>query len=42
MNATEDAVNRGTFGIPTFFVGSEMYFGKNTLGDVEAEILRTK
>jgi 2-hydroxychromene-2-carboxylate isomerase len=42
MNATEDAVNRGTFGIPTFFVGDEMFFGKNTLGDVEAEIVRAK
>jgi 2-hydroxychromene-2-carboxylate isomerase len=42
MNATEDAVNRGTFGIPTFFVGKEIFFGKNTLGDVEAEILKAK
>jgi 2-hydroxychromene-2-carboxylate isomerase len=42
MNATEDAVNRGAFGIPTFFVGEEIFFGKNTLGEVEAEIVRTK
>ncbi len=42
LNATEDAVNRGAFGIPTFFVGTEMYFGKNTLPEVEAEIARTK
>lgn len=33
--ATEDAAKRGAFGSPTFFVGGEMYFGKNTLGEVE-------
>ncbi len=32
---TEAAVGRGVFGIPTFFVGDEMYFGKNTLSHVE-------
>ncbi|HEY1632081.1 MAG TPA: 2-hydroxychromene-2-carboxylate isomerase [Rhizomicrobium sp.] len=42
MNATEDAVSRGTFGIPTFFVGGEIFFGKNTLPEVEAEIFKTK
>jgi 2-hydroxychromene-2-carboxylate isomerase len=42
MNNTEDAVARGAFGSPTFFVGQEIYFGKNTLGEVEAEIARTK
>ncbi|MDF1680174.1 2-hydroxychromene-2-carboxylate isomerase [Ponticaulis sp.] len=35
---TEAAVSRGVFGIPTFFVGDEMYFGKNTLGEVEAAL----
>jgi 2-hydroxychromene-2-carboxylate isomerase len=40
MNNTEDAVARGAFGSPTFFVGTEIYFGKNTLGEVEAEIRR--
>lgn len=39
---TEDAVMRGAFGIPTFFVGSEIFFGKDRLGDVEEEILRQK
>ncbi|HEY2068590.1 MAG TPA: 2-hydroxychromene-2-carboxylate isomerase [Rhizomicrobium sp.] len=42
MNNTDAAVARGTFGIPTFFVGSEIYFGKNTLVEVEAEIVRAK
>jgi 2-hydroxychromene-2-carboxylate isomerase len=32
---TEDAVARGAFGSPTFFVGSEMFFGKEQLRDVE-------
>jgi 2-hydroxychromene-2-carboxylate isomerase len=37
---TEDAAKRGAFGSPTFFVGDEMYFGKNTLGEVEAALAR--
>jgi 2-hydroxychromene-2-carboxylate isomerase len=37
---TEKAVQRGAFGIPTFFVGTEMFFGKDRLGQVEAEIRR--
>ncbi len=28
---TEDAVARGAFGAPTFFVGDEMYFGEDRL-----------
>ena len=32
---TEKAVKRGTFGIPTFFVGDDIYFGKDTLWQVE-------
>jgi 2-hydroxychromene-2-carboxylate isomerase len=32
---TTDAVNRGAFGSPTFFVGREMFFGKDQLRDVE-------
>jgi 2-hydroxychromene-2-carboxylate isomerase len=36
---TEKAVDRGAFGSPTFFVGDQMFFGKDRLGDVEAEIL---
>jgi 2-hydroxychromene-2-carboxylate isomerase len=37
---TEDAVARGVFGIPTFFVGREMFFGKDRMGRVEEEIIR--
>lgn len=32
---TQDAVDRGTFGIPTFFVGQEMFFGKERLAQIE-------
>jgi 2-hydroxychromene-2-carboxylate isomerase len=32
---TQDAVDRGAFGSPTFFVGKEMFFGKEQLRDVE-------
>ena len=32
---TEAAVERGVFGIPTFFVGDEMFFGKDKLWEVE-------
>lgn len=37
---TEAAVARGVFGIPTFFVGAEMFFGKERLGQVEDELGR--
>jgi len=37
---TEAAVERGVFGIPTFFVGDEMFFGKDRLGQVEEEAAR--
>jgi 2-hydroxychromene-2-carboxylate isomerase len=32
---TNAAVSRGVFGIPTFFVGNEMFFGKDRLHQVE-------
>ncbi len=35
MAGTEAAAARGAFGIPTFFVGQEMFFGKDRLGQVE-------
>ena len=37
---TERAVARGVFGLPAFFVGDELYFGKDRLRDVEDEIVR--
>lgn len=42
MANTEKAVEQGAFGSPTFLVGGEIFFGKNTLRDVEEEILRAK
>ena len=36
---TQKSVERGAFGSPTFFVGEEMFFGKDRLRDVEEEIL---
>lgn len=37
---TGDAFQRGAFGSPTFFVGTEIYFGKDRLCEVEEEALR--
>ncbi len=36
---THSAVERGAFGSPTFFVGNEMFFGKEQLREVEEMIL---
>ncbi|MGL3823571.1 2-hydroxychromene-2-carboxylate isomerase [Sphingopyxis sp. R3-92] len=37
---TEAAVARGVFGIPTFFVGEEIFFGKDRLAQVEEALGR--
>jgi 2-hydroxychromene-2-carboxylate isomerase len=37
---TNAAVERGAFGVPTFYVGEEMFFGKERLGQL-AELLAT-
>jgi len=39
---TERSVARGTFGAPTFFVGDEIFFGKDRLRDVEERILELR
>ena len=39
---TQAAHDRGAFGAPTFFVGDEMYFGKDRLREVEEEIVRVR
>jgi 2-hydroxychromene-2-carboxylate isomerase len=36
---TDDAVARGVFGSPSFFVGDELYFGKDRLREVEEAIV---
>jgi 2-hydroxychromene-2-carboxylate isomerase len=38
MANTARSVERGAFGSPTFFVGDEIYFGKDRLDDVAAAI----
>ena len=42
LQNTEASVARGTFGAPTFFVGDEIFFGKDRLRDVEEEIVAAK
>jgi 2-hydroxychromene-2-carboxylate isomerase/GNAT superfamily N-acetyltransferase len=32
---TEDAIARGVFGVPTFLVGDELFWGADSLGDLE-------
>ena len=39
---TQNAVDRGVFGSPSFFVGDELFFGKDQLRDVEEEIAQQK
>ena len=39
---TAKAVERGVFGVPTFFVGKEMFFGKERLGQVEEAVEAAK
>lgn len=39
---TQAAVDCGVFGLPSFLVGDELFFGKNTLGEVEEAILAAR
>lgn len=39
---TERSHARGAFGSPTFFVGDEIFFGKDRLRDVEDEMVRSR
>jgi 2-hydroxychromene-2-carboxylate isomerase len=38
LENTQRSVERGTFGSPTFFVGDDIYFGKDRLRDVEEAV----
>jgi 2-hydroxychromene-2-carboxylate isomerase len=38
---TQYAHQRGAFGSPTFFIGNEIYFGKDRIREAEEEILRS-
>jgi 2-hydroxychromene-2-carboxylate isomerase len=37
---TQAAVDRGAFGIPTFYVGDDMFFGKDRLAQVEEALMK--
>ena len=39
---TTRSIERGAFGSPTFFVGDEIFFGKDRLRDVEERILELR
>jgi 2-hydroxychromene-2-carboxylate isomerase len=36
--STQAMAERGSFGVPTFYVGDEMFFGKERLGQIEEEL----
>ncbi len=38
IDNSEQAVERGAFGIPTMFVDGEIYFGKERLGQIEEQL----
>ena len=42
LHNTQRSVERGTFGSPTFYVGDEIFFGKDRLRDVEELISRSR
>jgi 2-hydroxychromene-2-carboxylate isomerase len=42
LQNTQRAVERGTFGAPTFFVGEEIFFGKDRLREVEELITASR
>lgn len=41
MKATQAVVDRGAFGLPTFFLGDEMYFGKDRVWMIEKKVSQT-
>jgi 2-hydroxychromene-2-carboxylate isomerase len=41
LENTQRSVERGTFGSPTFYVGEEIFFGKDRLRDVEEMIIQS-
>jgi len=42
LENTQRSVERGTFGAPTFYVGDEIFFGKDRLREVEEMIMLSK
>jgi 2-hydroxychromene-2-carboxylate isomerase len=39
---TQSAFERGAFGSPSFFVGDQLFFGKDRLTEVQEEIVRQR
>lgn len=39
---TDEAIARGAFGVPTFFVGDDMYFGNDRLGLLRLAVLKAQ
>jgi 2-hydroxychromene-2-carboxylate isomerase len=42
IKSTQETVERGTFGSPTFFVDGEIFFGKDKLRDVEDQLVASR
>jgi 2-hydroxychromene-2-carboxylate isomerase len=42
IDNTNSAVERGSFGIPTYFVNNDIYYGKDRLRDVEEAVIALK
>lgn len=42
MDTTQELIDRGGFGIPTFYVGDEMFFGKDRLREVEEAFIEQR
>ncbi len=42
VDNTNNAVERGVFGIPSFFVNGDIWFGKDRLADVEEALITAK
>ena len=40
LQNTQSAHDRGAFGSPSFFVGDQLWFGKDRLRDVEDDVVR--
>ena len=40
IDSTNDGMKRGVFGVPSIFVGSEMFWGKDRMEFVEDELMR--
>jgi|TARA_B100000925_G_C21820771_1_gene392796 2-hydroxychromene-2-carboxylate isomerase len=40
IDSTNDGIERGVFGVPSIFVGSEMFWGKDRMEFVEDELIK--